>query len=151
MHGGPILYVEDDKDDVFFMQRAFREAGVASELIVLPSGQQAIDYLAGSGKFAGHEKHPMPCLVLLDLNMPGKSGFDVLKWIRAQPAISALPVVVLTSSKHDGDIQRAYQHGANAYLLKPALPEKLAEVLKTINDFWLGLNQSPPEPGQREG
>jgi len=144
MHGRLILYVEDDKDDVFFMQRAFREAGLAGELIALPSGQQAIDYLAGDGKFAGREKHPLPCLVLLDLNMPGKSGFDVLKWIRAQPAISALPVVVLTSSRDETDIQRAYQHGANAYLLKPALPEKLADVLKTINDFWLGLNQSPP-------
>jgi len=146
MHGRLILYVEDDKDDVFFMQRAFREAGLAGELIALPSGQQAIDYLAGDGKFAGREKHPLPCLVLLDLNMPGKSGLDVLKWIRAQPAISALPVVVLTSSKHESDIQRAYQHGANAYLLKPALPEKLADVLKTINDFWLGLNQLPPDP-----
>jgi CheY-like chemotaxis protein len=145
MHGRPILYVEDDKDDVFFMQRAFREADLASELVALPSGQQAIDYLVGDGKFARREKHPLPCLMLLDLNMPGRSGFDVLKWIRARPAISALPVVVFTSSRDETDIQRAYQHGANAYLLKPALPEKLADVLKTINDFWLGLNQLPPD------
>src|SRR4030095_8087254 len=104
----PILYAEDDPNDIFFMQRAFKQAGIVNPLHIVTSGTLAIDYLAGSGPYANREEHPLACLVLLDLNMPGKSGLDVLKWIRTQPRISTLPIVVITSSTQDSDIHRAY-------------------------------------------
>ena len=103
----------------------------------------AIDYLAGAGPYANREEHPMPCLVLLDLNMPGKSGLDVLKWIRTQPRISTLPIVVITSSNQDSDIHRAYLLGANGYLIKPGKPDELLVMVKGIRDYWLAQNRSP--------
>lgn len=144
MDAKPILYVDDSADDLFFMQQAFKELGLPNKLIGVESGQEAIDYLNRVGEF---KDWPLPRLVLLDLNMPGKSGFEVLKWIRTHPPVSTLPVVVLTSSNYDADVHRAYRLGANAYLLKPAAPEKLVGVLKTLKDFWLTLNQPPPDPG----
>jgi CheY-like chemotaxis protein len=144
----PILYAEDDKDDAYFMERAFNQAGLANELIIVPDGEQVQDYLRGAGKFTERDRYPLPCLVLLDLNMPGLSGLEILKWIRTHPAVSTIPVVVLTSSSHASDIHRAYAQGVNAYLVKPAHPEKLVDVLKTINAFWLELNQPPPDPNR---
>ena len=139
----PVLYAEDDENDVFLMERAFKQAGIGNPLHIVTNGTLAIDYLAGSGLYANREEHPMPCLVLLDLNMPGKSGLDVLKWIRTQPRISTLPIVVITSSNQDSDIHRAYLLGANGYLIKPGKPDELLVMVKGIRDYWLAQNRSP--------
>lgn len=140
----PILYAEDDENDVFLMQRAFRQAGVINRLRVVPDGKQVVDYLAGEGSFTNREEHPLPCLVILDLKMPGKSGFDVLTWLRGQEAMSTLPALVFTSSNQATDIERAYQLGANGYLIKPGRPDELLQLVKSIKDYWLGENRTPP-------
>jgi CheY-like chemotaxis protein len=137
----PILYAEDEENDVFFLQRAFRQAGISHPLVVAPDGQDAIDYFAGDGRYSNRGLHPLPCLVLIDLNMPKKSGFDVLTCLRGESVGVITPVIVLTSSLHEGDIQRAYRLGANAYLVKPTRPDELINVAKAIKDFWLTLNR----------
>jgi len=142
MSAGAVLYAEDDENDAYFLQRAFRQAGVANALIVVPNGQEAIDYLSGNRPYADRNEHPLPCLVLLDLHMPKKSGMEVLSWIRGHSSLSTIPVIILTSSLQDRDIERAYLGGANAYLVKPSQPEELSEMVKTIRDFWLGQNKS---------
>lgn len=142
MHLQPILYAEDEENDAFFLKRAFKQAGISHPLIVVSDGQDAIDYCAGSGRYVNRAEHPLPCLLLLDLNMPRKSGIEVLEWIRKEPSVRTLPVIVLTSSLQDSDIHRAYTHGANAYLAKPSQPEGLIAVAQTIKDFWLTLNRT---------
>lgn len=142
----PILYVEDEEDDVLFMNMAFKQAVISHPLVALTDGQKAIDYLLGSGAYSNRDEHPLPCLMLLDLNLPKKSGLEVLKWIRNEPSISTLPVIVLTSSLQDADIHRAYVQGANAYLVKPSNPKELPVIVRTIHDFWLIQNRSV-EPG----
>ena len=138
----PILYAEDEENDAFFLQRAFVQAAVGNPLVVVRNGQEAIDYCTGSGRFSNRDEHPLPCLVLLDLNMPRISGIEVLNWIRSQPSISNLPVIVLTSSLQEVDIHRAYSKGANAYLGKPSKPDELVAMVKSIKDFWLAHNRS---------
>jgi CheY-like chemotaxis protein len=113
-----VLYVEDEIDDVFFMERAFVKAGLEHSLRSVPDGRQAIAYLAGEQPFT-REKHPLPCAVLLDLNLPQVSGFDVLSWVRAHPELRTLPVVVFSSSGRREDRVRAEELGAIQYLLKP--------------------------------
>ncbi len=139
----PVLYAEDEADDGFFMRRAFGDARIVHPLVIVPDGQEAIDYLRGSGGYSNRGEYPQPCLLLLDLNMPKKSGLEVLKWIRNEPSISTLPVIVLTSSLQDADIHRAYIQGANAYLVKPSAFEELIRMVKTIRDFWLSQNRTP--------
>jgi CheY-like chemotaxis protein len=134
----PILYAEDEENDAFFLKRAFAQAGVCHPLIVVPDGQHAIDYCA---TVEPSPERPLPCLVLLDLNMPRKSGLDVLTWIRKESPVSTLPVIVLTSSLQDADIHRAYSHGANAYLVKPSQPGELVTMVRAIKDFWLTQNR----------
>jgi CheY-like chemotaxis protein len=134
-----ILLVEDEEDDVFFMQQAMKKAGVLDPIRVAGNGQEAIDYLQGIGKFANREEFPLPCLVLLDLKLPRVMGLDVLKWIRQQPQVSA-SVVILTSSKEEADIAAAYRLGANGYLVKPPDVSQLTEMAKAIKDFWLTYN-----------
>ena len=146
-----VLYAEDDENDAFLMQRAFRQADVGNPLRVVEDGRLALQYLAGEGVYADRLQHPAACLVLLDLKMPGQSGFDVLKWARAQLTTATLPMVVLTSSSHDTDIQRAYLLGANGYLIKPGRPDQLLSVVKSIRDFWLFHNRTLPIDPQSRG
>jgi CheY-like chemotaxis protein len=132
-----VLLVEDSEDDIFFIQRAWKDAGVSSPLRVLKDGQQALDYLGGVGKYANREEYPLPCLVLLDWKLPYLMGEEVLKAIRKQPPFKSLPVLILSSSARVNDIDRAYQLGANAYLEKPSTETRLAELVKLIKSFWL--------------
>src|SRR5262245_40153012 len=113
---GPILLIEDDENDAFFIQYAFEVASITNSLKIVVDGQQAIDYLAGSGKFTDRAKFPFPCLVLLDLKLPVKMGMDVLKWIHQQPSMRNLLVLILTSSSNIEDIDEAYRLGARSYL-----------------------------------
>jgi CheY-like chemotaxis protein len=139
-----ILQVEDDPNDVFFLQHAMKKARVANPIQVATDGQQAIDYLKGAGKYADRDQFPLPCLVLLDLKLPYVMGLDVLKWIRQQPG-TALAVVMLTASGEDADIAAAYRLGANAFLTKPSQANKLEDMVKAIKDFWLTHNTLPQE------
>lgn len=142
-----ILLVEDEENDVFFMKRAMKKAGIDDPLHVARDGRQAIGYLEGSGPYADRAQHPLPSIVLLDLKLPYVRGMDVLKWIRSQPDLQLAIVIVLTSSKLQSDINEAYRLGANAYLVKPSTPEKMFETARAIKDFWLNLNQPPASSG----
>ena len=132
-----ILYAEDEANDVLFLDLALKRAHLPHTLNAVSDGAQAIEYLAGEGAFADRVRHALPCLVLLDINMPKRSGLEVLKWIREQPQFKSLPVLMLTSSSRPEDMDKARQLGANDYLLKPSHPLKLDEVIKTLHDRWL--------------
>ena len=139
-----ILHVEDEENDVFFMQQAMKTAGVLNPIRVASDGRQAIDYFKGTGKFVNREEFPLPYLVLLDSKLPHMMGVDVLKWIREESEVAAI-VVVLTSSKEEADIATAYRLGANGYLVKPPDVNQLTDMAKSIKDFWLTQNTPPPE------
>ncbi|MBL9211675.1 MAG: response regulator [Opitutaceae bacterium] len=152
----PVLYAEDDENDVFLLERAFARAQVENPLRAVTDGAAAQRYLAGTDEFADRHRFPAPCLALLDLNLPRKSGLEVLQWVRTTPALRSLPVILLTSSSQSRDIRAAYAYGANGYLVKPASAEKLVELVAALRDTclipaapirgWLELkgNQRPP-------
>ena len=139
----PILLVEDSEDNVFLVRHAMRKAGVTARLEVATSGEQAIKYLLGVNGYSDWHQFPLPSIVLLDLKMPGMSGFDVLKWIRQQPGLKALRVAMLTSSESPSEIKMAHDLGANIFLTKPVQLERLIEIMKTLNEHWLKQAQSP--------
>jgi CheY-like chemotaxis protein len=134
------LVAEDDENDVFFLQRAFKQAKVENPLNVVRDGQEAIEYLSGEGKFSDRNLYP---LFILDLKMPRKTGLEVLGWLQEQPELRCVPVMVLSSSAHRTDIERAYELGANAFVVKPASLEKRVELAKLIGAFWLEFNEGP--------
>ena|SRR6267378_3473536 len=138
-----VLIAEDDPTDVFLLQRAFAAAGIPATLHFVRDGQEAIDYLEGGATYADREAHPLPDLLLLDLKMPKLNGFDVLAWLRQQPGLKRLLVTVLTSSDQPTDINRAYDLGANSYLLKPHSSQELSELVKRVQKYWLEINQVP--------
>jgi CheY-like chemotaxis protein len=138
-----ILLVEDDDNDVLFLQHSFAKSGLNTPVQRVADGRLAIDYLGGNGSFADRDKHPLPCLVLLDLNLPHKTGFEVLSWIRAQPDLCGMVVIVLTASRAEADIAQAYALHANSYIVKPSKPNELAEFALLIRDYWLRWNQTP--------
>jgi len=133
---GAILLTEDDDGDVLLLRHAFDKAGVTNPLHVVSDGEQALAYLAGQGGYADRERHPLPSLVLLDIKLPGRSGLDVLAWMREQPTLRHIPVIVLTSSQQPGDISRAYDAGANAYHIKPVGFEGLLEFGEALRAYW---------------
>jgi CheY-like chemotaxis protein len=143
MKGKTVLLVEDDVNDVFFMKRAFQEAGILNPVQIVYDGRQAMNYLSGDGEYADREKFPFPCLVLLDLNLPWVMGLNILKWVREQSRTKTLIVIILSSSQLGPDIEQAYQLGANAYLVKPSTPPELRELVTGIKHFWLKLNHGP--------
>jgi CheY-like chemotaxis protein len=138
-----ILLVEDDENDVLLVQRAFRKAGVANPLRVLGDGDAAVAYLSGEGVYADRRVHPLPGLLLLDLKLPRRSGLEVLGWLRQQRGLGRLITVVLTSSRESSDVNRAYELGANSYLVKPVLLGDLVEMVKRLDLYWLLTNEKP--------
>ena len=138
-----ILVAEDDPTDAFFLQRAFAKTGVSVGLKFVRDGQEAIDYLRGEAPFADRAAHPMPQLLMLDLKMPRLNGFEVLHWLRAQPGLKRLLVIVFSSSADAGDINQAYDLGANSYLVKPHATEQLLELVNRVEKYWLEANQNP--------
>jgi DNA-binding response OmpR family regulator len=139
-----ILVVEDDPDDVFFVREAFAAAGMAAALSVARDGKEAVECLLGRGAFA--QRRLLPSAVLLDLNLPRLSGLEVLEWRQTQPMVKRVPVIVLTSSRSNEDVSRAYDLGANSYLIKPISVEEQREMVKTIRRYWIEMNVAP-EPG----
>jgi CheY-like chemotaxis protein len=138
-----ILLVEDDENDVLLIQRAFLKAGGRFSLKTVCDGEQAIDYLSGKGVFADRQINPMPFLVLLDLRMPRKDGFEVLRWVRAESNFKRLLVVVLTSSDMQVDINRAYEMGANSYLVKPVEFSEMVNMVRRFEAYWSEINRMP--------
>jgi CheY-like chemotaxis protein len=134
-----ILLVDDSENDAMLMSIALERAGFVRPLRIVRSGDEAIAYLEGSGAYHDRTHFPMPTAVLLDLNMPGKSGFDVLEWIRRQPILKRLPVHILSASSRKEDIERAYDLGANSYLAKPGTLDGLLEMSQCLGS-WLQLN-----------
>jgi CheY-like chemotaxis protein len=117
---------------------------------VASHGEEALEYLAGGGGFADRERHPFPALMLLDLQLPRRSGHEVLEWLRAQEAgLRRLPVVVLTSSREPSDVNRAYELGANSYLVKPVSFDALLDMLRVVERYWLALAERPDAPRAR--
>jgi CheY-like chemotaxis protein len=139
----PILYAEDEEDDVFFVRKAFEQVEIPNPMVVLPDGTQAIAYLSATANHSNENGSLLPpVLALLDINLPGKSGLEVLKWIRAQPALCTLPVIMLTSSIQEADVHRAYTLGANGFLQKPGKPQELVAMVRSLKDFWLTHNRT---------
>ena len=138
-----ILLAEDDENDVLLLKRAFETAEIQNPIFVTRDGQEAMDYLAGVGNFSNRTEYPFPALVLLDLKMPRRSGLEVLQWLRAQPILHCLPVVIFSSSPHEHDIERAYRLGANAFVVKPSTNEARSQLSRFIKGFWLQFNEPP--------
>ena len=139
----PILLVEDEENDVMLLQRAFRRSGMVNPLQVVRHGDDAVAYLEGSGEYADRVKYPLPVLVLLDLKLPRRTGLEVLEWVKGQTGVKKIPIIVLTSSKNDDDVNRAYELGANSYVVKPVSFETLLELVKSLELYWLVLNERP--------
>ena len=137
-----LLLVEDNLDDAFFMRRALEDAGVTTPVIHLTDGREAIAYLSGANHYADRIKHPLPSIVFLDLNLPFKTGLQVLEWLRQQPKFAKLVVIVLTSSNEPVDLNRAYRLGANSYVVKPPTTDQLLDLARAFKLWWLTLNRS---------
>ena len=138
-----ILLVEDNPDDVLLVCKAVQSTMAGIKIHVVGNGQEAIRYLEGEGPFGDRQSHPFPDIVLLDLKMPLVNGFEVLRWLRAQPRLKRLPVIVLSGSAQQSDTVQAYECGANSYLIKPSNFSDLLQTMKTVGDFWLGGTKLP--------
>lgn len=141
----PILLVEDDPTDFRLIQRAFnKKFSETLQMFRLTNGDDVIEYLSGDGPYENRSAYPMPAIVLLDLKLPRRSGFEVLQWLRRQATgLNRMPVIILTSSRHSADINRAYDLGANSYLVKPDTGAELEDLAAHFQTYWLGLNEFP--------
>ncbi len=138
-----ILLVDDRADDRLTIRRAFQKARVVNPIVEVASGEEAIAYLKGEGKFSNREEFPLPELILLDLKMTGLSGFDVLQWIRAEPGIHSICTIVLSGSNSVCDVNRAYELGANSFLVKPIESVEFMNLAAAVKGYWLWMNKAP--------
>ena len=137
-----ILIAEDNPDDVVMLRRAFGHSGITTSLQVVSDGEQVVEYLSGTGKFSNASEYPLPDVLLLDLKMPRKNGFDVLRWIAEQPWLARLRVVVLTTSEELRDVNEAYRLGASSFLVKPVNFSEFRNTLTAMHEYWMSFNQS---------
>ena len=138
-----ILYIDDDENDVVLLKHAIRAAQLRCNVQAVNDPEKAAAYLGGKGQYADRKCFPVPSLVLMDLKMPRMHGLEVLAWIRTQPVLKRLVVIVLTASNQASEVNRAYELGANSYLVKPVELEALVELVKGIGAYWLSLNERP--------
>ena len=139
-----ILLVEDDLNDIFLVKRAFKMARIQNPLQVVTDGQEAINYLRGEGKYADREAYPLPKLIVMDIKMPRLSGFDVLEWVKGDgKPLRRIPIVIVSSSDNPEDINRAYELGANAYMVKPVEFHGVEHLFESITHYW-GLECAKP-------
>ena len=136
-----VLFVEDRPEDADLAMRSLRKYNLVNEIKHLEDGQQAIDYLFGEGEYADN-KPELPKMLLLDLHLPKINGLEVLERMKNEPTLEKIPVVVLTSSNADIDIRKAYELGANSYIVKPVNFQSLIEVMKHIGYYWMIINPS---------
>jgi CheY-like chemotaxis protein len=146
--------VEDVEDDVILMLRAFQKASMTNPIQIVRTGEEALAYLSGEGKYASREEYPLPDLVLLDLTLPGMDGFEVLTWIRQEDSLRSLPVVVLTSSSRIRDVNRAYSLGANSFFVKELDFGQAVDLSLLLRQYWMEKARKPevsrPVPRTRE-
>jgi CheY-like chemotaxis protein len=145
-----ILLAEDNPDDVLLLKRAFERVHFANPLHVVKDGAEAIAYLSGEGKFADRNRYPLPFILLLDLGMPRRSGFDVLQWVRQRPEFNSMEIAVLTSSKESTDVVKAFECGAASYLVKSADFEDLFDLVKRLGCYLVITNEKPERPTLEE-
>jgi CheY-like chemotaxis protein len=138
-----VLLVEDDLNDIFLVKRAFKMAELETPLQVVTDGEEATHYLSGHGKYADRSAHPLPKLIVMDIKMPRMSGFEVLEWIKHNPTFRRLPVIIVSSSDRPQDIDRAYELGANAYMVKPVNFRAVERLFGSITHYW-GLECAKP-------
>jgi len=139
-----ILLVEDNPVDVLLMQRAFRNETFANtSLQIVRDGDAAVFYLNGDGEYSDRDRYPLPAIILLDLKLPRRSGHEVLVWLKQQPELKRLPVVMLTSSSQTLDVKRAYDLGVNSYLVKPVGFASLVEMMQSFSEYWLNYTELP--------
>jgi CheY-like chemotaxis protein len=139
-----VLLVEDQEDDIFIMKMACQRTGIPHLLQIAADGDMAIDYLSGKGEYQDRTVYPLPDVVFLDIKMPRRDGHEVLKWIRAQPGLKNLPVVMLTGSAQKADVDRAYELGVTSYLQKASCQAEFGQGVRVILKYWLEMNISPP-------
>lgn len=137
-----IMYVDDSEDDIFMAQRAFKKSCLATKIITLSDGQECLDYLFSEGEYA-NEPHNLPLVILLDLNMPRVGGLEVLERLRANQKTKRIPVVVLTTSDADSDIDTAYDLGANSFITKPMQTEDFFKTIQEMELYWTVHNKKP--------
>ena len=140
-----ILFVEDSDDDFFAAQRAFKKAGLKNPIKRCTNGDQAADYLFHRGEFSALDTSPLPSIILLDLNLPGLDGRDILRLIKAEPKLRKIPVIVLTTSNAEKDIEQCYADGANSYVQKPVDMQNFVLAISRLKDFWLEIAILPRE------
>src|SRR5215831_9246388 len=145
---GLILVAEDNEVDVMTLRRVFEKANLLNPLYVVPDGAEAIAYLSGQGKYFDRGQYPLADLLLLDLKMPHKNGLEVLEWIRLQPTLGNMRVVVLTASDQARDVNRAYQVGANSFLVKPINFESFVRISGALKGHWLWMSETPDVPAK---
>ena len=138
-----ILLVDDSENDLLLMRAAFAKSGFDTPLQEVHSGEEAIAYLRGEGSFGDRSRFPIPVVILLDLNMPMKNGFDVLAWLKTQPTLRHLPIIILTASARPEDVDHAFELGASSYLVKPPNLGALTNMIRCLRD-WLSINHFPP-------
>jgi len=138
-----ILVADDDQNDAFLLKRAFVRAGINTPMNFVEDGEQAVSYLEGRAPFADRQAFPLPNLVLMDLKMPRMDGFEVLRWVRRQPVLRRLPVLVFSSSADHRDVDLAYELGASGYAVKPSKHDELQDLVVSVESFWLRRNLYP--------
>jgi CheY-like chemotaxis protein len=136
-----IMIVDDSEADALLFRTALEEAGVVNPLVHCSSYDDAVQYLTGWGKYSDRKTHPFPFILFLDINMPGKTGFDLLEWLRENETTKRLVVLMMSSSASQADIAQSYARGANSYLLKPSSREELVKTLQHFRIYWIELNQ----------
>ncbi|CAA7613803.1 response regulator [Magnetospirillum sp. SS-4] len=139
-----VLLVEDNQDDVELALHAFRGSTVAPTIIVVRDGEEALEYLFGTGRHAGRTSRELPALVLLDLQLPGIGGLEVLRRLRERPETRRIPVVILTTSDDQADIIGGYDRGVNSYIRKPTAFESFSDMVRQLEHYWLVTNLAPP-------
>lgn len=146
-----LLVVEDSEDDIFFMERIFKQLGARCTLKFVRDGIEAVNYLSGNGQYADRTKYPVPTIILMDLKMPRMNGFEVLEWMQKQHDIKLIPTIVVTSSTLQEDVTRAYRAGANAVMSKPVDKDSLLQMLKTFHLYWTDYVEMPEiKPAQAQ-
>jgi len=145
MNSRPILLAEDNPDDQQLALRAFKKSNLSNEIIIAKDGVEAIEYLFGTGAYAGAEPPPLPAVALLDIKMPRMDGLEVLAAIRENERTRFLPVVILTSSKEEQDIVRGYSLGVNSYVRKPVDFNEFLKAIQHMGLYWLILNEAPAQ------
>ena len=146
-----ILMADDDADDRLMTKEALESSKIANELRFVEDGEELLAYLRREGKYKDPKNSPRPGIILLDLNMPKKDGREALREIRADPALRAIPVIILTTSKSEADIYRSYDSGANNFITKPVSFDGLVEIIKALDHFYFEITSLPKLNGEYDG